>query len=62
MKVRSITNTSKEPIRIELEDGAVTLAPDCGILNVRVNESELKRVRPLTEVRLDLSEVKGLLS
>jgi len=61
MKVREIMNTSSETIEVKLEDGSATVAPGCGIRNVRVDEAELNRIRSKTKVKLDLTEIKGLL-
>ena len=62
MKVREIRNSSAGAIQLVLEGGQVVdLRPGCSISDVRVDESELKKVRSSVSMKLDLTEVKGLL-
>lgn len=61
MKVCEIINTSQGTLVVDLEDGKARIAPGCGVRNVRINEEELKRIRSQVSVKLDLTEVKGLL-
>ena len=61
MKVREIKNTSKGILLVQMEDGQVALAPGVGTRNVRISEAEMKRIQPRVLVKLDLTEVKGLL-
>lgn len=61
MRVQEISNTSQKDVTIDLEGGSVTLVPGQKVQNVRIKESDLQAIRSKAAVKLDLSEVKGLL-
>ena len=62
MKIQEIKNTSSDVLNFQTEDGQeLGLAPGRGVRDVRVSDAQLKKIRERAEVKMDLSEVKGLL-
>ncbi len=63
MKVREIKNNGPDVLMFQTEDGReFGLGPGRSAQDVRVSESQLKRIRGENgQVTMDLSEVKGLL-
>lgn len=62
MKIREIRNNSKEDIHLVGLGQTLDLKPGCSVSNLEMDEGVLDQLRSMNvSVKLDLSEVKGLL-